>query len=534
MTGFGVDASVSFSKEQGAMLVEELVCYGVENKLIDKRDLIYIRNQLLDILNIDTPYTGSIDDLRYRLPDNPAPILDKILEYCHENGILKDNTTTHRDLFDTRIMGILTPKPSEIIDKFNSIKAEKDIKAATDYFYDLCIKSNYIRMSRIAKNIKWTYNSRYGKLEITINLTKPEKDPKEIAMLKNAPSSGYPACLLCPENTGYAGRLNHPARQNLRMLPVILNKKQWYFQYSPYVYYNEHCIVLNEKHIPMKISRNTFEMLIDFVDQFPHYFIGSNADLPIVGGSILNHDHFQGGNYTFPMEKASVEYALYSKKHPNTQAFVVHWPMSVIRLKSKDVCSLIDMAENIYNIWKLYSDKSSDILAYSYSDGKKISHNTVTPIARKSKDGQYEMDLVLRNNRTSKEHPMGIFHPHSDLHHIKKENIGLIEVMGLFILPGRLRDELSKLSMYLTGHKSINKTDFSDEANPLSKHYNWLNHLIEVYGTDLSDNEAKEVIQKEVGVKCQRVLEDAGVFKTDINGRTAFNRFLSAAELKII
>jgi UDPglucose--hexose-1-phosphate uridylyltransferase len=482
----------------------------------------------LDFLGIDEPLDSAQQIWsRTKIPEYATPILEKILDYCYERGILKENTLTHRDLLDTQIMGIFLSKPSEITRNFTDIKEKEGIVAATDYFYHLCRKSDYIRMERTAKNLKWDYESPFGNLEITINLTKPEKDPREIAALKNAPQSGYPKCLLCPENVGYAGRVNHPARQTHRTIPLNLCGDTWHFQYSPYVYYNEHCIVLSEKHVPMKLTQETFERLFRFIELFPHYFIGSNADLPIVGGSILNHDHFQGGRYVFPMEKAGTEYTLACSLYPDVEAAVVHWPMSVLRLNSNDSEKLVGLAVEILSAWREYSDQDLEILAYSTDkNGNRIPHNTITPIARRKTDGRYELDLVFRNNRTSSEHPLGIFHPHNELHHIKKENIGLIEVMGLFILPGRLQKELNSLESYLNGDAKDSIKALENPEHPLHHHSVWMKGLVDKYGTRLAREQARSVLEKEVGSICQQVLTDAGVFKVSEKGRKGFNKFL--------
>lgn len=529
--------------DRGSCLIEELLAFASHHKLIEKSDVVYMRNQLIDLLNINEPQVNSLESLQENIPEYATPILEKILDYCYEKGLIAENTLTYRDLMDTRIMGIFMPRPSEIQKEFNHIMVSNGVSAATDYFYRLCQKSDYIRMERIAKNLKWDYESPFGVLEITINLTKPEKDPKEIAALKNAPQGGYPKCLLCQENVGYAGRVNHPARQTHRTIPLTLHQDTWHFQYSPYVYYNEHCIVLKEEHVPMKLTRDTFIRLFDFLDIFPHYFIGSNADLPIVGGSILNHDHFQGGRYIFPMEKADEEYSLVCSSYQGVEAAVVHWPMSVLRLRSNSTSELVELSYHILSKWREYSDPSSEILAYTNDDkGNVIPHNTITPIARKKTDGRYEVDLVFRNNRTSPEHPLGIFHPHKELHHIKKENIGLIEVMGLFILPGRLQKELSQLEAYLIGDIIINAdiinagindviSDLDNVNHPLNHHSCWLKKLASEYGTELTIEEARSVLEKAVGVKCQQVLTDAGVFKVDQTGREAFNRFLASIGL---
>ncbi len=515
------------TKEEAALWIEQLLCYAKENQLMEGYDTIFVRNALLDLLQIDAPYDGSIDPCSLPLPEYPTPLLENLLDYCAGQDLLGDNTLTERDLMDTRIMGLVLCRPSDAIGNFIAMKETKGIEAATDTFYALNQKSDYIRTERIARNIQWASDSPYGTLQITINLTKPEKDPKEIAALKNAPSSGYPKCVLCPENVGYAGRLNHPARQTLRTLPVSLQGEPWHFQYSPYVYYNEHCIVFKEAHVPMKLSQETFARLFDFTDIFPHYFIGSNADLPIVGGSILNHDHFQGGRYVFPMEVAAPEYALGSVCHLDIEAFVIHWPMSVLRLVSPSPQSLTTAADTLLTVWREYSDEAAEILAYTTEpDGSKTPHNTITPIAKKTADGKYVLDLVLRNNRMNQKNPLGIFHPHQDLHHIKKENIGLIEVMGLFILPGRLLQEMKDLTEYLTGIKPYDQAALTHPDHPLAKHALWLDGLIKTHGTHLTENQAEALLHQAVGDKCQRVLEDAGVFKTDAQGRVAFDTFL--------
>lgn len=521
---------MKYSEQEAALLVEKLLLFGLKKGLIEDEDVIFCRNQLLDILDISEPScsTQAID--KEDIPQTATPILETLLDYAADKGLLPENTVTYRDLFDTRLMGVLMPKPSEIVRRFNAIKEKDGIEEATKYFYKLCQNSDYIRVSRIAKNLKWNYDSPYGQLEITINLTKPEKDPKEIAALKNAPQSNYPKCALCPENVGYAGRINHPARQTLRTLPLSLDGEKWHFQYSPYVYYDEHCIVLSEKHVPMQITGKTFRRLFDFIKQFPHYFIGSNADLPIVGGSILNHDHFQGGHYTFPMEKAPIEIELVNPEYPDIKAGIVCWPMSALRLAASDTAPLVELAEHILGLWRNYSDESVDILAESTNEkGEKIPHNTITPIARINSEGLYEIDLVFRNNRTSSEHPLGIFHPHAELHHIKKENIGLIEVMGLFILPGRLQKELQAIQEFLTGSKNIKDENVSDPEHPLFQHSHWIEELLETYGTQNTIQEAKTIIEKSVGDKCVQVLEHAGVFKTSAEGRNAFKRFLNTA-----
>ena len=505
--------------------IEKLLKYGIFHGLIYRDDMIPVRNGLLDLLKIKEPYDGGFE---YDVPEYPAEILNKLTDYAAENKIIPDDTVTWRDLFDTRIMGCMTPRQSEIIDKFNDIKGQRGIKAATDGFYDFSIHSNYIRMDRIQKNIYYRSGTEYGDLEITINLSKPEKDPRDIAAARKMSQTSYPKCLLCLENVGYAGNIGHPARQNHRVIPVTLNGEQWYFQYSPYVYYNEHCIVFYEKHVPMKISGKTFKRLLDFVEIFPHYFIGSNADLPIVGGSILNHEHFQGGRHVFPMEVAETEIKLKNPSYPSINAGIVKWPMSTLRLSgNKD--DIINISSRILEKWREYSDESVGILAYT--DG--IPHNTITPIARKNKSGKFEMDLVFRNNRTSPEYPLGIFHPHNELHHIKKENIGLIEVMGLAVLPGRLNTELKDIENILTG-KTKYVHGMYDENDALYKHVPWIEDMIRERGTLLKPSDAKEYIKKQVAGIFSRVLADAGVFKRDNTGREAFLKFLQKVGFKTI
>lgn len=517
-------------KHDAAYWLEVLLRYAAENGLTDSADIPFARNALLDLFALDEPYGGLRDPALEPLPEYPTPLLETLLDCLADSGLLPDNTLTQRDLMDTRIMGLLLHRPSAIHQKIHRLQQTEGIEGVTDFFYRLCQKSDYIRMARIARNVQWISESPYGPLEITINLTKPEKDPREIAALKHAPQSGYPKCLLCPENVGYAGRVNHPARQTLRTLPLTLQGEPWHFQYSPYVYYNEHCIVLKDEHVPMKLERTTFARLFDFVDAFPHYFIGSNADLPIVGGSILNHDHFQGGRYVFPMETASLEYEVRSARYGQIRGGVVHWPMSVLRLQSSSREALIDAAEDLLDLWRAYADPAAEILAFSASaEGMSVPHNTLTPIARRKAAGIYELDLVLRNNRTSDAHPLGIFHPHQDLHHIKKENIGLIEVMGLFILPGRLLQELEALAAYLTGESAYDPAALAASEHPLSHHALWLQGLTAQRGTGLDKETARQVLRRAVGHKCQRVLEDAGVFKTDASGRAAFDRFLNQA-----
>lgn len=506
-----------------ALQVERLLQFALKNDMIENLDVIPCRNALMDLLHISEPYDGEVLDEQLK---NPVDILDKLLDYAAETGIIQDNTVAYRDLMDAKIMGLLMPRQSEVVKKFKDITLERGIESATEYFYKLSKDSNYIRMDRIAKNLYWRSNTEYGSLEITINLSKPEKDPREIEAAKRVPQSGYPKCLLCIENVGYAGNLNHPARQNHRVIPVKVAGEQWYFQYSPYVYYNEHCILLHEKHIPMKISEKTFVRLFDFIEQFPHYFMGSNADLPIVGGSILSHEHFQGGRHVFPMEEAPIEIYFKHPEYPCVKAGIVKWPMSVIRLSGEEKNKLIELSSIILSSWRNYTDLTSDILAYSEKNGMAVPHNTITPIARINKDGEFEIDLVLRNNRTTDKYPYGIFHPHEELHHIKKENIGLIEVMGLAVLPGRLNSELAEIIRFLSGEK-IFSPDLYDENNPLYKHISWIKELLLKYGNKCTEGEAEAYVKQEVGNKFMQVLFDAGVFKRDKKGKEAFEKFMA-------
>ena len=426
--------------DKANQLIEKLLVYGEENNLLGAWDSIQARNRIRDILEIKEPPAEEFKTYtEEEIPDNPQPILDGLLEYAVENNIINDNIT-EKDLLDTRIMGAMTPRQSEIEARFYSTADNIGIKAATDDYYNFAQVSNYIRRSRIEKNLNWKAQTDYGQIEITINLSKPEKDPEEIAKAKEQPQSNYPKCYLCLENVGFAGSFNHPARQNHRVVPLKLQNEDWFLQYSPYVYYNEHCIVFHREHIPMHINKNTFAVLMDFIDQIPHYFIGSNADLPLVGGSILNHDHFQGGRHIFPMEEAESTDFYQHPTFPDVEISKLKWPMSVIRLKSEDREDLVNFADKVLEKWRNYSDPELNILAFSSEEGKQKPHNTITPIARK-KGEHYELDLVLRNNRRSEKYPDGIFHPHQELHHIKKENIGLIEVMGRAILPGRLKKE---------------------------------------------------------------------------------------------
>ena len=491
--------------------IRKLVCYGLEKELFTKRDEVYVTNRLLEILGLDE-YDCSEDFSDVCLEKTLAELLD----FAVSKGLTEDSVV-YRDLFDTRLMGALMPRPSEVTDKFNELYSVSP-KAATDYFYKLSQDSDYIRRYRVEKDIKWVTSTEYGDLDITINLSKPEKDPKAIAAAKNAPQAGYPKCMLCRECEGYAGRVNFPARQNHRVIPVRINGRDWCFQYSPYVYYNEHCIVFNSLHTPMAINRDTFKKLLDFVRQFPHYFVGSNADLPIVGGSILSHDHFQGGNYTFAMAKAPVERPLVFDGFEDVKAGIVKWPMSVIRTSSEDPERLTELADKILKAWRGYTDESAFIFAET--DGEP--HNTITPIARK-KDGLYELDLVLRNNITTNEHPLGVYHPHAELHHIKKENIGLIEVMGLAVLPSRLKGEMAALEQAMLENRDIS----SDEQ--LAKHAEWAEDIKKRH-PDINSGNISGIIRDEIGHVFAKVLEHAGVYKRTPEGTAAFIRFAESVK----
>ncbi|ANE46982.1 galactose-1-phosphate uridylyltransferase [Paenibacillus swuensis] len=510
--------------QQAALQIERLLAFAQRRGLVDELDVIPSRNALLDLFGIPEPYAGA--PLPEESLDSPVEVLEALLDYAASAGLLEADTLTHRDLMDARIMGLLMPRQSEVVRRFRDTTETRGIEAATDAYYQFSTDSNYIRMDRIRKNQYWLTETPYGELEITVNLSKPEKDPREIALLKNVQQSNYPSCLLCVENVGYAGRLNHPARQNHRVIPLTLTEEAWNFQFSPYVYYNEHSIIFHNEHVPMKMSSKTFARLLDFLDSFPHYFIGSNADLPIVGGSILNHDHFQGGRHTFAMERAKTVTSFSHRDYPGVKGFIVEWPMSVIRLSGQDKESLLKLASSVFAHWCDYSHPMLDIAAYTETDGTRTPHNTITPIARRNAAGEYELDLVLRNNRTSQEHPDGIFHPHQDLHHIKKENIGLIEVMGLAVLPGRLKEELEQISAILTGAKELSEGLKQDPEHPLYKHTEWIRAMVTSYGTSMQADEAEAAVRKEVGLKFLQVLEDAGVYKQDLPGQAAFRRFM--------
>ena len=493
--------------------IDRLVQYGLTTGLTSKEEEIYTRNQLLEVFG-EEDYQENDKTGKAVKTEELEDILKNLLDYAAEAGLLKENSTVYRDLFDTRLMNCLLPRPSEVSRNFRELY-RKSPEEATNYYYKFAQDSDYIRRYRIARDIRWAVPSFYGDIDISINLSKPEKDPKAIAAAKRMKQSSYPKCQLCKENMGYAGRVNHPARQNHRIIPLKINQADWFFQYSPYVYYNEHCIVFNSQHVPMKIERATFAKLFDFVKQFPHYFVGSNADLPIVGGSILSHDHFQGGHYEFAMAKAPVEKEVVIPGFEDVKAGIVKWPMSVIRISGPDTERLIELADKILLKWRGYTDEAAFIFAET--DGEP--HNTITPIARKRGD-MYEMDLVLRNNITTEEHPLGVYHPHAELHHIKKENIGLIEVMGLAVLPARLKGELEGLCKAIVAGEDLRK----DEV--LEKHADWVDELKEKY-TFTAEN-VEEILKKEIGIVFKKVLEHAGVYKCTEEGRTAFMRFIDS------
>ncbi|WP_083402093.1 UDP-glucose--hexose-1-phosphate uridylyltransferase [Bacillus sp. MUM 116] len=486
-------------------VIQQLLDQAFAVQLIEQEDEIYARNQILSLLKLtEFKELKPITESSQSIPD----LLDQLVDYACTHGILED-LFDEKEIFASKVMNCLMARPSTVNQLFYE-KYQQNPQIATQYFYDLSKNSNYIQMKRISKNIEYKAATEYGELDITINLSKPEKDPKSIALERSAKKNDYPKCLLCIENEGYAGRIGHPARSNHRMVRVNLLEQNWYLQYSPYVYYNEHCIVLSEKHIDMKISPESFLRILTFVEQFPHYFLGSNADLPIVGGSILSHDHYQGGNYEFAMAKAEPDWTFNMGGFPDVQGGVVKWPMSVIRLRSEQKAALVEAASHILTKWKNYSDASLGILAAA--DG--TPHNTITPIARK-KENFFELDLVLRNNRTSEEHPLGIFHPHQDVHHIKKENIGLIEVMGLAVLPARLKEELEEVEKFIKGNSAV-VADY---------HLEWAEQLKTLFSSEM---DAGLFVKEEVGKKFLRVLEDAGVFKRNEAGAAGFKRFIKS------
>lgn len=488
--------------------IKKLVEYGIQTGLTPECERIYTTNLLLEIFKEDNYEDTEIDAENLELED----ILKNLLDEAVSRGLIEDSVV-YRDLFDTKLMNCLLPRPAQIQREFKE-KYDISPEEATKYYYKLSQDSDYIRRYRVKKDMKWTVDSPYGVIDITVNLSKPEKDPKAIAAAKNAKASTYPKCQLCVENEGYAGRVNHPARENHRIMPITINDSQWGFQYSPYVYYNEHCIVFNGQHIPMKIDRAAFIKLFDFVKQFPHYFLGSNADLPIVGGSILSHDHFQGGHYTFAMAKAPIEKEVTIPGYEDVEAGIVKWPLSVLRIRHKDEQRLIDLADHVLKNWRSYTDK--DAFIFAETDGEP--HNTITPIARKVGD-IYELDLTLRNNITTEEHPLGLYHPHAQYHNIKKENIGLIEVMGLAVLPARLKNELELLACYIVEGKDIRSNE------DIVKHADWVDGFLPKYDSITKEN-VMDILKEEVGIVFTHVLEDAGVYKCTEEGRNAFMKFI--------
>ena len=489
--------------------IKKLVQYGIEKDLITQEDANYTINRLLEILDLDE----YIEPEQNYENINLETTLMEILDYSVEKGLI-DDTIINRDLFDTKLMSVLVPPPHEVIEEFKKLYLQSP-ERSTDWYYKFSQDTDYIRRYRITKDIRWQTETEYGNLDLSINLSKPEKDPKDIAAAKSAKQKGYPKCMLCPENVGYAGRLNHPARQNHRIIPLQIGGESWYFQYSPYVYYNEHCIVLNSKHTPMVINKSTFKKLFDFIKIFPHYFVGSNADLPIVGGSILSHDHFQGGHFEFAMERAEIEKYFTIKGFEDIETGILKWPMSVIRIRHKNTERLVEFAAYILNKWRNYNDK--DVFIFSETNGEP--HNTITPIARK-KDNVYELDLVLRNNITTDEYPLGVYHPHKELHHIKKENIGLIEVMGLAVLPSRLEKELKETAKCILNKLDLRKNEYT------AKHADWVYDFLPNY-SDINENNIMNILEKETGLVFIKVLECCAVFKRDKKGLDAFVKFIN-------
>lgn len=493
-----------------------LAQYAVDRGLIEENERIYSINMLLDVLKLDEYNPCDDEDKVIALSSDLEAILQFIDDYAYDRGLIEENSVVYRDLFDTRVMNCFVRRPSEVIRIFNE-KYAVSPKEATDFYYEYSKNSDYIRTYRIAKDIKWVYESEYGDIDITINMSKPEKDPKAIAAARNAKQSSYPKCLLCVENEGYAGRINHPARENHRIIPIRILGKEWGFQYSPYVYYNEHCIVLNREHTPMTINREVFEKLFDFIRQFPHYVIATNADLPIVGGSILSHEHFQGGNYSFAMSRAVIEKEVVFKGFEDVEAGILKWPMSVIRIRSTSQERLVDLADKILGAWREYTDEEAFIFAKTNGEP----HNTITPAARFA-NGKYELDLALRNNITTEERPLGVYHPRNEYHHIKKENIGGIEVMGLAILPSRIKSEMELLARCIIEGKDIRSFD------ELLKHADWAEEFIPKYEGKINEENVDEILKAEIGKVFVKVLEDAGVFKRDKKGREYFMKFIES------
>jgi len=498
--------------------IAALAQYAVNSGLIEEEERIYSINLLLDVLKLDEYAAPENDEEVNALASDLEEILKNICDFAYENGLIAENGVVYRDLYDTKVMNCFVKRPSEVIRIFNE-KYKVSPKEATDFYYSYSQASDYIRTYRISKDIKWQYESEFGKMDITINLSKPEKDPKAIAAARNAKASSYPKCLLCVENEGYAGRINHPARENHRIIPIKILGKDWGFQYSPYVYYNEHCIVLNREHTPMTINREVFEKLFDFIRQFPHYVIATNADLPIVGGSILAHEHFQGGNYEFPMARATIEKEVVFKGFEDVEAGILNWPLSVIRISCEDQSRLVDLADKILTAWRAYTDEE----AFIFAETEGTPHNTITPAARKVGD-KYQLDLALRNNITTEERPLGVYHPRNEYHHIKKENIGGIEVMGLAILPSRLKTEVELLAEYILEGKDVRSNA------DLEKHADWVEEFLPEYEGKINKDNIDDIIKKEIGKVFSKVLEDAGVFKCNEEGRAYFMRFIESVQ----
>lgn len=497
------------------LYIAALAEYAVNNKLILEEEKIYSINLLLDVLHLEEYVRPENDDEVHRLSENLEEILKYLLDDAVSRGLIEDSVV-FRDILDTKMMNCFVKRPSEIIREFNSLYSNSPLEA-TNYFYQISKASDYIRTYRIAKDVKWVAKTEYGDMDITINLSKPEKDPKAIAAAKLMKQSSYPKCQLCVENEGYSGRINHPARANHRIIPITICGQDWGFQYSPYVYFNEHCIVLNRKHEPMTICREAFEKLFDFIRQFPHYVIASNADLPIVGGSILSHEHFQGGCYEFPMARADVSEIVTIKGYEDVEAGILNWPLSVIRIKSKDSKRLVELADHILTSWRKYTDEEAFI--YAYTDNEP--HNTISPVARRRGE-YYEMDLALRNNITTEERPLGVYHPREEYFHIKKENIGIIEVMGLAILPSRLKKEIELIKEYVLDGKDVGTND------EINKHADWMNEVLERRGAEINKDSIDDILKEEIGEVFKKVLEDAGVFKNTQEGRKYFLRFIDS------
>lgn len=495
--------------------INQLIAYASDNLALKQEDESYVLNTLLDFFHFNAPTPQISNDYG----DFQTTIIEPIVQYAIEKGMVEKENAL---LFETKIMGMVTPMPSQIIEEFDIIAAEGGIKAATDWLFDLCKANNYLRMVDINKNLQWHHEGSHGPIDITINLSKPEKDPKQIAAAKLLPQSGYPACMLCASNVGFAGHANHPARQTLRIIPMEIGKEAWGLQFSPYQYYEQHVIALSYEHRPMDVTPESFERLLDFVTLFPHYFIGSNAALPIVGGSILTHDHYQGGNKVLPMFAVGNKSNFSSNKYPEIKISIADWYNSVVRISGKNKATVLEMATNVLEKWKNWSDNDADVIAKTSEQ-----HNAITPICRLESNGDYCFDLILRNNRTDAAHPFGIFHAAEDLHNIKKEGIGIIEVMGLFILPGRLKSELELIKNYLTGKTALVASDFADNNNPLSKHKNMITSLVNEFGVANSQASADTIVTDYINNACERILECTAVFKNTASGEQSFEKFMT-------